>query len=157
VTLIERLKQPDVANLSDEAAADLLNKPDPNLPVRMVNIATSNARAILLTTGEWAKIVLVAEGLGIPAELPPEIALQLRSLCIIVRDTLTLTETIETCKPERFAVIAQVISQLVGAEIISPETEVALMALPKVHMSYAEHSNIKVDSREVSLARGAKP
>lgn len=86
------------------------------------DVPTADAREILLTAGVWPKIVMTAEpGSGAPPEL--------RGLCILVRDTLTLTETLRITDPDRFAAITTALSRLVAAEIVPQAVADALLAL----------------------------
>lgn len=145
--LAARLAEADVAALPDWAAADRLNAPDPALPKRRVAVATSAARGVLLATGEWSAIVMTAEpGSGAPPAV--------RGLCILVRDTLTLTEALEMQIPQRYAATLQALDGLVAAGLIASETRAALLALAEAPQSWAEHAGVEVTPRSVGLARG---
>ena len=157
--LAERLAQQDVATLPDWAAADALNAPDPANGTRRVDVAASDVRGALLASGEWPSIVLVAEGVALPgmAGMADADRIALRGLCILVRDTLTLTTTIQTSVPARYAATVAALDGLVSAGLVSAETHAALLALPDRPRSWAEANGYPagVTARDVGLVRGA--
>ena len=65
--LAERLQLPDVASLPDWAAADALNAPAEGNGTLRRDIASADVRGVLLASGEWPAIVMVAEGVALPA------------------------------------------------------------------------------------------
>jgi hypothetical protein len=73
-----------------------------------VRIATKDAQEILLSSGEWAAIVMAADDTSLPAEL--------RGLCITVRDTVRQSLVIRMDDP-----------------VIAARTEAALAALRARH------------------------
>jgi hypothetical protein len=147
-TLADRLAEPDMEGLSDTDAAAALNAPDPENGTVPVNVPTHEARGLLLTTGEWPAIVMAAEDASVPT--------QVRGLCILVRDTLTLTQELETTNPVRYGAILTVLNGLVQAELISVDTRDALLALAERPRSWAEANGWPqgVTARDVGLARG---
>lgn len=147
MTLAERLAQPDLAGLPDWRAAETLNAPDPTLPTRRVDVPTADARAVLLASGEWPKLVMTGErGSTAPTDL--------RGLCILVCDTLILTSVLETSRPTRYAAVQSALDRLVAAGLIAAGTRDALLALAERPQSWAEANGVTVDARAVGLARG---
>jgi hypothetical protein len=113
-------------------------------------VATHEIRGVLLASGEWPAIIMAAEpGSGAPP--------QVRGLCILVRDTLTLTQTVETSKADRYAATAAAVGGLLAAELVAQATHDALLALAEMPQSWAEANGVVVDARAVGLARGARP
>ncbi|MCA3359222.1 MAG: hypothetical protein ING02_14595 [Roseomonas sp.] len=104
-----------------------------------VRIATKDAQEILLSSGEWAAIVMAAENAGLPAEL--------RGLCINVRDTVRQSLVIRMDDPVIAARIEGALGALVGVGLLSEATRDALLAL-------AEPSAAPIDPPRVRLNRG---
>lgn len=157
--LAERLQLPDVASLPDWAAADALNAPAEGNGTLRRDVAASDVRGALLASGEWPAIVMVAEGVAMPnmAGLPDADRIALRGLCILVRDTVGLTQTIQTSVPARYAATVAALDGLAAAGLVSAETHAALLALPDRLRSWAEANGYPagVTARDVGLARGA--
>lgn len=146
-SLVERIAALDVRDLPDWRVAEVLNAPDQTLPVVHIDVSTDDVREVLLATGAWSKIIMTAEpGSGAPVEL--------RGLCILVRDTMTYTRTLRLSDPTRYAVTQQVIGGLLTAGIVDQATADALLALADRHQSWAEANDMQVDARTVGLARG---
>lgn len=113
--------------------ADLLNSPwVEEVAGEKISVATSTAKAVLMATGEWAKLKLVALG---AQEEPANV----RGLAIIVHDALTELQTLGTDDPAYYAVIDSALSGLVGAGIIASATKDSLMALANGAASRIEH------------------
>ena len=86
-----------------------------------VRIATKDAQEILLSSGEWAAIVMAADDTSLPAEL--------RGLCITVRDTVRQSAVIRMDDPVIAARTEAALGALVGASLLSEVTRTALLAL----------------------------
>ncbi len=134
------------ANVPDWQIADDLNAPDVNLPFVYCDVATADAREIMLATGGWAAIITASTNANIPTEL--------RDACILARDTLTLTNNIRTSDAAIRMAVNIALGGLVLAGIISQGTLDAVSSLMKRHPSWAEANGVKVDARAVGLARG---
>jgi hypothetical protein len=147
MTLIERLALPDMQGLNDTAAARVLNTRDPALPLRRVDVATADAREILLATGEWAAVVMSAEN--------AEVSQILRRACINLRDTIENTELIRATSPEIYAATAVLLGGMVAEGVLTQATVNLLMALADRPQSWAEANETEVTARTVGLARGA--
>jgi hypothetical protein len=145
-SLNDRLQQPDMVGLPDWRAAEILTSPDPDLPARQIDVATADAREILLATGEWALVVLAAED-----ETRPE---AVRSACIILRDTITGTTTIRATDPAIRAATETLLTALVAAGVLTEGTKDRLLSLTNRQASWAEHTGVEVTARTVGLARG---
>ncbi len=86
-----------------------------------VRISTRDAQEILLSSGEWAAIVMAAEDTAQPPEL--------RGLCITVRDTVRQSLVIRMDDPSIAARTEAALSALVGAGLLSAATRDALLVL----------------------------
>jgi hypothetical protein len=135
--------------LGEDIVAKMLNTPDISLPSRRIDVPTSNAKEILLSTGEWGAIVLTAENTTAPD--------QVRSACIVLRDTITETTTIRASTSAIYNATATLLTALggAGAGVLTSSTKDALMALADRPQSWAEANEIEVTARTVGLARGA--
>jgi hypothetical protein len=145
-TLAARIAQPDLAGLPEWKVAEILNAPDDSLPKVRRSVNKRDAQEILLASGEWAQVYMVAENTAAPA--------QLRGACINLRDTIRLTETIAMDNPAIYAAVDAVLSGLVAAQFLTAQTRGALLALADQPQSWAEANNIEVTARSVGLARG---
>ena len=144
--LADRIAQPDLAGLPEWRVAEILNAPDASLPMVRRSVNKRDAQEILLASGEWAQVYMVAEDTAAPA--------QLRGACINLRDTIRLTETIAMDNPAIYAAVDAVLSGLVAAQFLTSQTRVALLALADQPQSWAEANNVEVTARSVGLARG---
>jgi hypothetical protein len=84
-------------------------------------IAVKDVQEILMSTGEWAGIVMAADN----AALPPE----LRGLCINVRDTVRQASLIRMDDQVIAARTEAALAGLVAAGLLSEATRDALLAL----------------------------
>ena len=146
-TLAARLAQPDMAGLTDAQASAVLTAPDAALATRRVDVATGDAREVLLSTGEWVAVVLTADNVEAPA--------QVRGACIVLRDTITETGTIRSSVPAIYGATAALLGALVAAGVLTAGTRDALLALADRPQSWAEANGVSVDARAVGLARGS--
>ena len=145
--LIDKVAESQFNGMTESQVADALNAPDASLAYVKTDVSTSDVKEILLSSGEWAAIVLTADNISAPNSL--------RGACIVVRDTFKETNTIRTSLSGIFTQTNAVLSGLLGAEVITQSTYDALIALTNRRPSWAEHNNIIVNAREVGLARGA--
>jgi hypothetical protein len=102
-----------------------------------VRISTKDAQEILLSTGEWAAIVMAAENTGLPPEL--------RGLCITVRDTVRQSLVIRMDDPVIAARTEAALAALVGAELISAATRDALLALADGGAAQPEGARVRLN------------
>jgi len=84
-------------------------------------IAVKDVQEILMSTGEWARIVMVADNVAAPDDL--------RGLCINVRDTVRQATLIRMDDPQIAARMEAALAMLVGAQLISSDTRAAVLAL----------------------------
>lgn len=138
-----RLQQPDVADLPDWAAADILNQPDPQQPVivswqrteagvgTVLDVLGPSAGAALLDVLENATDPVLRWGMHI---------LERGQLDISMASTRAQLDA------------------LTQAGVMSEPQKNALFALSRRerHPSWAEVNNMVVDARAVGLARGGK-
>ena len=140
-----------VAQFSGIAEADVataLNAPDPSLPTKRSDVATNDAREILLSTGEWGAVILAAENTAVPA--------QVRGACIVLRDAITQTTAIRISDPAIYSATASLLNGLVSAEILTNDTRNALMVLADAAQSWAEMEGVGVVTvRDIGIARGS--
>lgn len=136
------------AGIAERDVADALNAPDESLPTKRGDVVTYDARKILLSTSEWAAVILAAEN----AETPQ----QVRGACIVLRDTIIQTTTIPVSEPEVHSAITNLLGGLVLAGILTTDTRNALMALADVNQSWAEMEGVgEVTTRDIGIARGS--
>ena len=144
--LAQRLALPDVQGLPDWEVAQVLNAPDVTLPTVRVDVPTGDVQEVLLTSGEWAGIVLAAESASTPS--------QVRTLAILMRDTVRQSSTIGTSQPLVYASTAAALAGLVQAGLLATQTRDALLSLVEKPQSWATANGIEVTARTVGLARG---
>ena len=131
---------------ADVAAA--LNTPDPSLPTKRSDVATNDAREILLSTGEWGAVILAAEDTAVPE--------QVRGACIVLRDAITQTTAIRISVPAIYSATVNLLNGLVSAEILTNDTRNALMSLADAAQSWAEIEGVGVVTvRDIGIARGS--
>lgn len=145
--LIDKVAESQFNGMTESQVADALNAPDASLAYVKTDVSTSDVKEILLSSGEWAAIVLTADNISAPNSL--------RGACIVVRDTFKETSTIRTSLSGIFTQTNAVLTGLLGAGVLSQGTYDALIALTNRRPSWAEQNNIIVNAREVGLARGA--
>lgn len=146
--LIDKVAESQFDSLTESEIADALNAPDAFLAYVKTDVSTSDVKEILLSSGEWAAIVLTADNTSAPESL--------RGACIVVRDTFKETNTIRTSISGIYTQTNAVLTGLLGAGVLSQGTYDALIALTNRRPSWAEHNNLfPVTARDVGLARGA--
>ena len=134
------------AGMAESAVAAALNAPDESLPKKRVDVATSEAREILLSTGEWGAVVLAAENTAAPQ--------QVRGACIVLRDTIAETSLIRASVPAIYNATATLLGGLTPG-VLTEGTRDALMALADVPQSWAEQQGVgTVEIRDIGIARG---
>jgi hypothetical protein len=135
------------AGAAESEVAAALNAPDSNLPTKRSDVATEEAREILLATGEWGAVILAAENSTVPQHL--------RAACIVLRDTITQTATIPVSAPTIYSATTDLLNGLVVAGILTNDTRNELMGLADVHQSWADMEGVgEVTTRDVGIARG---
>ena len=135
------------AGMAESAVAAALNAPDESLPKKRDDVATSDAKEILLSTGEWAAVVLTADNTAI--------ADQVRGACIVLRDTIAETTLIRASVPAIYSATAVLLGGLVMTGVLTDSTRDALMELADVDQSWAEQQGVgAVTIRDVGIARG---
>jgi hypothetical protein len=141
-------KVAEFAGIAEADVAAALNAPDPSLPTKRSDVATYDAREILLSTGEWGAVVLTAEDDMVPG--------QVRGACIVLRDAIIQTSTIRIGVPAIYNATANLLGVLVSTGVLTNATRNALMALADVAQSWAEMENVgPVTTRDIGIARGS--
>lgn len=92
-----------------------------------VNISGNDCRSILLRTGEWGALVMLAN--TAPSATIPA---QLVGAAIVARDTLASDLAIEIHNSAVAAGVAQMLGALVSAGVISATSQAAMLALGTV-------------------------
>jgi hypothetical protein len=143
--LSTRLANPDVADLPDWAAAEVLNAPDPTLPIVVTWEPTS--------TG----IGGVMDALG-----PQEGAALLDALASMATDSATLRWGLRALEQNgldfSLPSTRSEIDALVLGDVMTEAQRDALFALSRRsrHPSWSEYHGVNVDARAVGIARGAR-
>ncbi|MDB5849796.1 MAG: hypothetical protein JWP29_3548 [Rhodoferax sp.] len=116
---------PDAPLPVDEAAAAL------NAQTRAVtiDIASRDAREVLLVSGEWGGVVILSNSAP-STSLPAQIV----GAAIVLRDTLTLTETLHTSDDAVVAKVGTLLGALgsQGAGVLSDTTISTLLGMRNV-------------------------
>jgi hypothetical protein len=99
-------------------------------------IAVKDVQEILMSTGEWAAIVMAADN----AALPPE----LRGLCINVRDTVRQASVIRMDDAMIAARTEAALGALVAAGLLSEATRDALLALADAPASGGDAPTVRL-------------
>lgn len=145
------------AGTADWAVADALNAPNAAANgTKTVDVAVSDARAILMTSTAWGQIVMIAEGAYTPLT-DPAAAAGLRAVCITVRDAHLNLTTFKMTDPATAAAVGGMVDSLLGAGLITQAVHDALLALGVAPASWSDLNNngAPVTARDVGLARGA--
>jgi hypothetical protein len=141
-----KVAEAQFAGMAESAVAAALNALDTTLTKKRVDVATSEAREILLSTGEWGAVVLAAENTAAPQ--------QVRGACIVLRDTIAETSLIRASVPAIYNATATLLGGLTPG-VLTEGTRDALMALADVPQSWAEQQGVgTVEIRDIGIARG---
>jgi len=146
-TLQDRINQSDLVNLSDWQIANILNEPDPALPLKRQPVNTLDSQVILLRSGDWPRIILASDNVSLSDDI--------RGLAITLRDTIRQAPTIEAQKLEIYTAVSQILDALVLIGLITNQSKIDLLALAERTQSWAEYNQIEVTARTVGLARGS--
>lgn len=113
------------------------------------DVATSDARALLLRTGEWGAITLLSR--QVPSEAVPAEAV---AAAITAIDTLRLTTTLETTKAPYWQAVQAMVAGLQAAGVLSEATGTALLALRQTTTTRAAVLGLgRVSPGDVQTAR----
>ncbi|MFC0384319.1 hypothetical protein [Muricoccus vinaceus] len=130
------LASPAYDGLSDQAVADALNAR--TIPVA-VDVPTSDARGLLLGTGEWGALCILAE-----RQTSDPTEMMIRAAAITARDSMLHTTTLETSRPLYLGAVTQMLGALVMAQAISADSHAALLAMTQSSRSRAEELGLPV-------------
>lgn len=145
--LIDKVAESQFNGKPDWEVATLLNTPDVTLPTKKIPVATADVRQVFFERLYWAGIEITASD--------TTANIQIRGLCIHVRDILIFSSIIETHKPYTYDKVVELVNALLTNGFIDAGTKDDLLAMTNANKSWAEHNAIYVTSREVGLARGA--
>jgi hypothetical protein len=135
------------AGMAEPDVAAALNAPDNTLPKKRVDVGTYDAREILLSTGEWAAVVVTAENTQAPQ--------QVRGACIVLRDAIMELDIIRASVPAIYDATALLLDRLVLVQILTNDTRNAMMSRADVDQSWADMEGVgEVTIRDVGIARG---
>jgi hypothetical protein len=127
--LKSEVAKPEYAGMSDAQIAAALNA---TTVETIRDVPTSEARALLLSTGEWGGIVMLAR--ATPSETIPAEAV---AAAITAEDTLRLTVTLELTRDAYWQAVQTLLGGLVAAGVLSAGTRAALLALRETTTSRA--------------------
>jgi hypothetical protein len=144
--LIDKVAESQFDGKPDWEVATILNLPDDTLPTKKIPVATADVRQMFFERLYWAGICLAAEDTNINV--------QVRGLCIHVRDILIFSSIIETQKTYTYDKVVELVDALLANNFIDTGTKDDLLAMCVANKSWAEHNSIYITSREVGLARG---
>jgi len=143
--LNERIAMPDLSGLPDWQVAEVLNTRDEANGMAWVDVASAQVRAILMASFDWPKVLSAANGA----------AGQVRDVCVIMRDALTLHQTVSFGDEGlREAMIAG-LTLAVANNVVSQGAYQSILSIAQRPMSWAEANDVEVTPRAVALARGA--
>jgi hypothetical protein len=141
-------KVAEFAGTAEPDVAAALNALDPSLPTKRCDVATYDAREILLSTGDWGAVILAAENTAVPE--------QVRGACIVLRDAIIQTSTIRISVPRIYDATTTLLGGLVVAGVLTGATRDALMGLAEANQSWAETEGVgEVTVRDIGIARGS--
>ena len=142
--LADRLSEPDLADVPDWQAADVLNTPDAANGVCWRDVPSVSIRAVLMATHDWPKVLNAATG-------EPGL---MRDTCIIIRDVLTLHQVCAFANPALRQSMQEGLTVAVQGGVVSQAAYDQIIALAQRPRSWAEANGIEVTARTVGLARG---
>lgn len=145
MNLVDRLRSADVADLPDWRVAEILNAPEPSLPVVVSVVPT------------------IATPSTVMGALGPEAgAAALDRLSEVARTAPVVRWALEELRGSRgldvgHAAVRQQIDSLVPAVLSRAQADtLKALAERRRHPSWAEYHGVEVTARSVGLARGAK-
>lgn len=146
--LVQRLAEPDVENLPDWQAAEVLNLPDSSLPHVWRAVSCERIRAYLLSSGDvWAELKRARSDNALTEGT--------RKIAETVYDAVDLLTHIDLSNAFYRSLVENNLASLVDAGVLSQLHVDGLLALGRRHPTWAEANNVLVDARSVGLARGA--
>ncbi len=145
-TLAQRISEPDLVNLADWQVAEILNRPDPELPERVEVISRT------IDIGDVLTALGVDPGAAFLDTL--KAAGEARRALFYAFDLLQ-NGRLDAGNP----VLRSEIQAMLASGSLATEVAVKLLALGENRrlQSWAEHWGIEVTARVVSLARNNRP
>lgn len=157
--LLARVSQPDLINLPEWQVADVLNAPDPALPLVAKVFSCRDIAEPAVLSGELEMLRIVKQHGHIPADVAPGgQAIQIPPPGLIAIGTmLDAVDRQLSVDPSLPGAAGQVLAMLEGIEaigLLSAATKAAILAGTVRTQSWAEANGIEVTARTVGLARG---
>jgi hypothetical protein len=158
--LLSRVSQPDLINLPEWQVADVLNAPDPALPLVAKVFSCRDIAEPAVLSGELEMLRIVKQYGHIPADVAPGgQAIQIPTPGLIAIGTmLDAVDRQLSVDPSVLGGAAQVLAMLEGIEaigLLSAATKAAILAGTVRVQSWAEANGIEVTARTIGLAKGA--
>jgi len=142
------IAKPIYGKMSEEEIADAINAEIDAI----VDVSTSDVRGAFLAapTGDWGKLVLVADG----RKAAPE---NVVVLAITARDTLVRTETMRSSLPDYWQTMQIVMGGLVAASICDQKTADTVLALARGKTTGWQALGLSrsLDYNDILMARAA--
>lgn len=157
--LLARVSQPDLINLPEWQVADVLNAPDPALPLVAKVFSCRDIAEPAVLSGELEMLRIVKQLGHIPADISPSgqtIPIPTQGL-IAIGTMLDAVDRQLTVNPSAPGTMGQILSMLEGIEamgLLSAETKTAILEGTVRMQSWADLNGIEVTARAVGLARG---
>jgi hypothetical protein len=138
---------PAYAGMDDDAIAAALNA---ETVETVRDVPTVDARELLLATGEWGALVLLARSTPASVAQAPVIAAAITAV-----ETLRETTTLEVTKPANWTAMQTLVGTMQQAGVMSEGTGAALLALRDIHISRAAEIGwtAGVSAADVAAAR----
>jgi hypothetical protein len=141
-----RIQQADLAFLPDWQVADILNTPDPNLPLTYGSILNADVMRILIAFNVWAGIVDKSKNSQNASE---------KALCQNIVDSVSVRDyTFDLTDSEIRTPFETMLSSAVSAGLLTQEQGEFISSKAYRFQSWAEYNNITVTARTVGIARG---
>lgn len=151
MTLAELIAQhPEWSELADWELVDLLNQPSEECETKLIPVAVSTVRLILMASPEmaWGQIAVASRSDNLAAAV----------LATTIREALSPNgwQQLGTDDEGVAAAVQAALAAAAGAGWIGEQTMERLLELMTGRKSWAEQLGIVIDARAVGLARGGK-
>lgn len=157
--LAARVAQPDMHGLPEWRVAEILNAPDPSLPLVPVPFSCRSIAEPAVLTGELAMLRLVARQGHIPADVSPNgqaVPIPTQGLVAIgtLLDAVDRDLRVDPAVPGAVGGVVAMLTAIEAMGLLSAQTKAAVLAATRQHPSWAEANGVEVTARTVGLARG---
>ena len=157
--LAARVAQPDLVDLPEWKVAEMLNAPDPSLPLIPVQFSCRSIAEPAVLSGELAMLRLVARQGHIPADVSPNgqaVPIPTQGLVAIgtLLDAVDRDLRVDPSVPGAANGVATMLTAIETMGLLSAQTKAAVIAATVRHPSWAEANGVEITARTVGLARG---